>query len=226
MSATRNVLVLVAVLGFAAQVNAAAITWNTPFDISQTAGADDLIAGGTIVTALNLGENPSGGFPTVSVTNSTETIVFTSDNTMMPANASGTFYGNPTGNTDLDKILDSHGYRGGGAGTQLITLTGLTINTPYLIQAVGAADTRSCCSGRTQTLEDLEAVPNVSGAFSRGGVGSVVGTFTADAVTQDMNLVGGNDPGLSLLLVREVPEPATLALAAVGLLGLRRRRRS
>ena len=224
-TSTLAVAVLVAALA-AGQAQASIITWDPIVTISQTAGDDDLVSGGAILLALNIGEDPAGAFASIDVTNSTETITFSADRTVFSSNHNASCYSLATGDADMDKVLDSHGWLTGGIGTTHdITISGLTVGTEYYVQFICAADDRDCCGDRTQTVQDDQAVPNVSGAMWRQGVDSVVGTFTATATSETITLAGDKDPGLGMMLVRVVPEPATLALLGVGVLGLLRRRK-
>ena len=223
-TSTLAVAVLVAALA-AGQAQASIITWDPVVTISQTAGDDDLVGGGAILLALNIGEDPNGAFASIDVTNSTETITFSADRTVFGDNHNGDCYDNPIGDADLDKVLGSHGWKGGAPTTHDITISGLTVGTEYYAQFICAADTRDCCKDRSQTVQDDQATPNVSGAMVRGGVDSVIGTFTATATSETITLAGDEDPGLSMMLVRVTPEPATLALLGLGGLGLFLRRR-
>jgi len=202
------------------------ITWDNVVNISTTAGAEDLAAGGDIVLALNVGENPSGPHASIDVTNSRETITFVADQSILPNSHNSSVYSKPTGNAELDTILDSHSWKSGGTGTEVdITIDGLTPGLEYLVQVITAADDRAASSGRTQTLSDGLSPANVSDPMVRGGVGSVVGRFTAEADWQMITLSGDQDPGMSLLLVRQVPAPAAFWLLAPGLALLKRRRK-
>ena len=132
-----------------------------------------------------------------------------------------------TENQDLDRVFDDHGWVGGGpdgGAIAVLELADLVVGTSYQIQLIGAADDRSCCEFRQMTLwnDDLEPV-NEDLWFGRSndfdqdgerGPGSVIGTFTADADTQYINIVGttafddgdggvgdGADPGLSAYIL-------------------------
>ncbi|MEM7386806.1 MAG: LamG-like jellyroll fold domain-containing protein, partial [Verrucomicrobiota bacterium] len=112
-------------------------------------------------------------------------------------NADGTFWtgdGGTTGDDLLDAVYNSHGWNGAGA---IITLDGLTAGQDYMVQLLGAGDTRGCCNTRNQAASDGT---NVSGDFPRGN-SSVIGSFTANGPTQDIMIISGQDngvdPGLS-----------------------------
>jgi len=191
---------------------ASVIHWSDVFTIDQSSGVEDLVAGGEIVLALNIGEDgPSGD---VSVTNSRETILFNGDVLMMPrSNADHTgfggngFYDYPTGNAGLDYIFDSHGWKNKQPPTYEFEIGPLTAGEEYIVQFIAAADTRGCCGDRTQTVQDDQRPPNVSGTMTRNGASSVFGTFTADADTERITLEGyPKDPGFSLILLREAHE--------------------
>lgn len=162
-------------------------------------------------------------------------------------NAAGTFFtgdGGDTGSPSLNEIYDSHGWNGAGA---TITLEGLTEGESYMVQLLGAGDTRGCCNTRSQAADD--GMGNVSGDFYRGA-SSVTGTFTAAGATQAINIISGSDngvdPGLSGYIVADssgavlsafniaggdatvtIPEPASAAmalLAGLAMLSIRRKR--
>ena len=106
-----------------------------------------------------------------------------------------TVEGGTTGDDLLDEVYNSHGWNADGSS---ITLDGLTEGEAYMVQLLGAGDTRSCCNTRNQAADD--GVGNVSGDFPRGN-SSVIGTFTATGASQTIMIVSGTangvDPGLS-----------------------------
>ncbi len=116
-------------------------------------------------------------------------------------NAEGDFFtggGGTTGNAALDTVYNSHGWNADGAS---IVITGLNAGNVYQVQLLGAGDTRECCDTRNQAGSDGT---NVSGDFERGNT-SVIGTFTAAASSQTIQIVSGTangvDPGLSGFIV-------------------------
>lgn len=191
-------------LTFPLGLTGAEITWQAPRNITSVGSID---TSGTLVTAVNATND--GNVQTVNVGG--ENILF-SASAIAPSNTStGTFFtggGGDTGNTQLNNILNSHCYSG---GTWSVQLTGLTSGADYQIQLIGAGDTRGCCSARNQRGGDDESPETVSGDFSRSGVGSVVGTFTAGGTTQTVNILAGatngTDPGLSAYILRSVAPP-------------------
>lgn len=198
-------LLTAAALSFPLVLSGAEITWQSPFNITSVNSID---TNGTLVSAINA----TGGSDSPTVNVGGENITFTASN-IGPANTNtGTFFtggGGTTGDTNLNTVLNSHSYRGGGSWS--LQLTGLTPGADYQIQLIGAGDTRGCCSSRNQRGGDGESPENVSGDFSRSGVGSVIGTFTAGGTTQTINVLPGNnngvDPGLSAYILRSVAPP-------------------
>ncbi len=192
----------------------AGIIWQAPFNITSVGSID---TNGTLVTAINA--TSGGDSPTVNVGG--ENITFTASGIAPSNTGTGTFFtggGGTTGNADLNTVLNSHSYSG---GTWSIQLTGLTTGADYQIQLIGAGDTRGCCSSRNQRGGDAESPENVSGDFSRSGVGSVIGSFTASGTTQTINILAGInngvDPGLSAYLLRSVAPPTPQAPTDIAL---------
>jgi hypothetical protein len=211
----KTIALALAATGSAA---AATITWDAPI-VNTTAG--DISTDGT----LHASSNSSG--PTDQTING---VTFAADASgPLGSNASGTFYTtgggvNTTGDIGLDTLLDSHSYQGGGGAN--FDIINLTPGDTYEIQIIAVGDTRGCCASREQNFSGDGVV--FSGDLLRSDPSSVIGTFLADAATQNIIVGGTTDPGLSGYQVRNIstiPEPGTALLSFAGLLGMALRRR-
>lgn len=155
------------------------------------------------------------------------------------------------GNAGLSQILDGQNW-----GTEVpLTLTGLTVGQPYLMQFMISEDRAGFLNTRNYDVSDSndpEGSRDIERAYhsTRGGgvppgapAGSreakiFTGTFTADASgTQDIrnwlyegiDHTGGNSGSqVNAIQLRSIPEPSSFALiaGALGILGFRRRGRS
>ncbi len=183
---------------------AAPITWQAPFNIASDSDIDKT---GTLVEA----KNACGDSNSQTVNIGGENILFEAI-AIAPSNtATGTFFtggAGDTGNVALNTVLDSHSYSGSDWSFQL---AGLTSGADYQIQIIGGGDTRNCCDSRNQRAGDGESPEGISGDFSRSGVGSVVGTFTADGSAQAIRILpginNGVDPSISGYVLRSVAPP-------------------
>ena len=143
-------------------------------------------------------------------------------------NTPGTFYAPATDNSNLDILMDSHTYiaNANPNGVGIVAFP-VTVGNAYDVQFIGVGDSRSCCLGRAQNVNDGNG--NISGDLIRGNGDWVVGNFVADTELQTFFVAGATDPGLSGLIVRDlgpaIPEPGSALLSLVGLLGLTARRR-
>ena len=232
------VVVVTVWMGFS--VNAAEISWGTAFDIETEADIDvsnEIVRAVNVADPAAVEEIEVEFADGVTVEFEAEhTFEFNVElDEIFGAGGSVTgtsnFYsgqdaGLTTDNFELDDILNSHGWAGAapGSGVAVLELQDLTVGQGYQIQLIGAADDRGCCEYRQMEIwnEDEEPVTSADGSelwFGRSndfdqdderGPGSVIGTFTADADTQQIWLVGtaefddgnegfgnGNDPGLS-----------------------------
>lgn len=146
-----------------------------------------------------------------------------------------TLFPGTTGDAQFDAVLRSGAWHNEGSdATQPLGLrvAGLTIGQDYVI-SLFSADARS--TDRSQAYWDTFSGGSfsggTSGSFSQNPATMTMFSFTADAGFQDIfvqatDIVGNADTNLAGFTLYSVPEPATSALAAGGLLllGLRRRR--
>ena len=204
----RDLTLVTGLLFSTPTLTGAGITWEAPFNLTS---ANQIDTSGTLVGAANVTSDSNNQ----TVTTGGENILFSGSNISPNTTNTGTFFtggGGDTGNTELNTVLNSHGYSG---STWSFQVSGLTGGADYQIQLLGAGDTRGCCSGRNQRAGDAESPENVSGDFSRSGVGSVIGTFTAGGATQTINILpginNGVDPGLSGYILRSVAPPTPQA---------------
>ena len=204
------------------------ITWQAA---QNAAGVGDIAAtGGEVAVALN------GGNASITVGG-----VTFAPSDLGSGEFIGALAGRTSGDATYDELLNSMTY-GGGTSTTL-ELTGLTPGRDYLLQIWYTDLRESSSDGRTMTfsgpgrvavageetapaLSEADVIGNMAGTDPAGFLGQyVVGTFVATASSETLRLEtnGFGNAHLNALLVREVPEPATAALLAIGLLGLRRR---
>ena len=152
---------------------------------------------------------------------------YTTIGSFLPSDA-GNFDAYPANNatsTSYEDLLSDIDFTTGGAnGAELITLTGLNPTDMYEIQLWYSDGTQA----RTIGVAGDEGVTATSPQLTSPS--TILGTFTADAGgTQDLNLLA-NDRGVRLngIQVRNltaVPEPSSLAILAIGAIGIAGRRR-
>ena len=207
---------------------AAPILWGSANTIS---GTSDVSVVGTLHASANFGgsnETVNGVLFSAFSVGGTSTTV--GDITLSSTGGlSGFTYSAPATTTPLygslpteyKNILSPFAYTD--IQSQQVTVSGLTNGAAYEIQ-FWVQDPRNdgFVVGRTVTVGTTTLDVNTTDTL--GGLGQwVVGNFTADATTQSFNLIpGGASPATyaNAMQVRAVPEPSTLALAGIGLIGL------
>jgi len=119
----------------------------------------------------------------------------------------GQFYrGVPTGDVDLDNLLDSHSFSTV-TSFGLITIEGLSIGTDYQVQLIAIADGRFFAANSFFRIGDGTG-QIVGPTLARHLYQTVTGRFTAGSTSQSIlieRIVGGG-PGLSGIVVQAVPE--------------------
>jgi hypothetical protein len=148
--------------------------------------------------------------------------------------------GSPYGSTNapftslssaFQNVLASGDYQDSG-NTGSIVYTGLTVGKTYEFQFL-VNDSRGCCDGRSEVLTAGNSVTVTP--YATGGDGTlgtfVNGTFTADATSQTITVgPGSGNQQINGVVLIQTPEPSTLMLGGLGLVGLlvavRRRRKA
>ncbi|RMD72622.1 MAG: hypothetical protein D6822_00990 [Cyanobacteria bacterium J149] len=202
---------------------AASITWKTGGNFISNPSAID--TSGTIIEAINFGSNDqtvNAGGINVTFQNS--------------VGAGKTQFGNPPlagtfvtlsslsgSSAPWDKVISQFVYDTD--NTQLINnfLTGLTIGQQYQIELFAYDDRNTLGNNRNIVNQYFfDGNGNNSPTFTLGTGTSIVGTFTADATTQDIGFSANPDPVLNAYILSTVtsgggtpptsiPEPTILA---------------
>ncbi len=185
MRLKKTSMAIVATLGIAGMANGAAIAWTS--QIAETEGSyGQYLSPGLFDTngAPILAENVGGWAETF------DGIDF----------AEGTItFGGGTANNFHEKTELSKTGTFGTTGPDTVTLTGLTIGTNYVIQALifdgRNADIEPTANGRTIEVDGIDGGQYASGINNvTWGTGRLLtGTFTADATAQSFTLEAFND---------------------------------
>ncbi len=215
-------VLMVAAVMVAGNAFAAPITWDAPVLITDTTGGSEVInSGSDLVEAYNTGSGPATTINGVPFAVDAAGIGFDADSLASLDGADMGIY---------NDLLDCHDYKGDGSGA-VFSLAGLDAGTEYLLQ-IFIADKRTAASINERILffgdNDGDTSNNYTSPYTVGEVYSIVGTFTADAATQDVLVDIQNIEGwghLNGYQLRTVPEPATMLLLGLGGLSLIRRKR-
>jgi hypothetical protein len=205
-----SLLALGVVLGSGAA--AAPITWGSA---QNSAGSGDVSTTGWTVEARNL--------TSVAGTTVVNGVTFTNTDALLPLSTSDDFLaGATTGDAAYDALLEGLDFGGDEPLFTLAIGSGLAVGTQYQLQ-VWFTDLRTQQAGRVMTYGDGLG-NNVSLGASVGGFGQyALGTFFADGSTQNLFMqTDGTFPRVHLTAyqLRAIPEPGSVALAGLALLGL------
>jgi O-glycosyl hydrolase len=196
---------------------AASITWNAPVTIS---GDADVSTNGGLLYAYddaNISTTVNGiPFAPANSMTAFGSNVGLSGNYSWTITAFGSSTGSPwtTLSSEYQNTLRGAAYASNN-GTQTVTLKNLIVGRPYEVQ-LWVNDNRSLASNRTEMVTSSggnSVTLDYNSTGAAGGVGQyTIGTFTADATTQVITLVGvlpvgGNSAQLNAIQVRDQSLP-------------------
>ncbi len=190
LTLTKSLAMTAMVFTLAVSAHAGIFTWATP---TPTTSADAALnQSGTVVGAEVFGILEEH----VVLTNGA-LIDFKVDGSVASATGGGTFYGafsGSTSNANFDSVLNQASYEAGYnpiVPTKTITLNNLTVGQQYAVQLF-ALDDRSGTSSRTVNFQDPNDNSDVSATFAMPANDFVIGTFTANSSSVNIqeNLLG------------------------------------
>jgi hypothetical protein len=203
-------------LAAAQQATAASVEWGNLFEIFSDA---DIDTSGEILAAVNGG--PAGA-DDIQVTIGDTVLNFVSPTPSVLPTANAAAGVPATGNLDLDAVFGSQTLTTTAEPLGLFTLSDLSPGQDYQVQIVAGADSRDCCSARTQFFQDTEdGSGNNSDLLAKATdltasgtlrANSVIGTFTADADTQDLWINGEINPAMTAYVVSAIGNIPRLTL--------------
>lgn len=226
------------VLALAGSAQAADVTWEAPTSV-YTLGDATVLTTGTLITAESYGDGPGLGDYTVNGVEFTGVEMranFTNDSSgAMGQTWQYINWGTPL-STEFAGLLDG---TSSGAAATTITLDGLVDGKSYIAQFF-IGDQREATNDGNPNGRYLDGNYKITGGANTSSdawimpIHSFVGTWVADATTQEFTITntGGAKTNAALLNAaqwRQVPEPSSMGLLALGGLGLlfnRRRRRA
>lgn len=217
---------------------AAEIVW-LPVEDFGDLGPDVVFTEGTVHEAVNT--TTSGIIYSLDISDRGETISFLPVHDLQTSTTGDARFSPPTlfGDDTFNTILGSHSW-GPAPGDEFligdasreyqidldqdpnttddVVLTDggfqeLIVGNNYAIQIFGVYDGRGCCAARETVYSDGRGLDFASDKVTRGEPESVVGLFTADDVTQTIQVLGhpdnDTDPTLSAYIVFDITEIVT-----------------
>ena len=228
----------VAVMAVTSAAQAATISWGAPTQIANTS---DVNVGGTLVQALNfVGTSPqtvNGVTFDAAPVNIFGTVQTWGDVSLSSKPGTWTQFVSQigstatTGDTAYDDLLEPAMFEGQPAhGGDVLTISNLAAGVVYDIQ-FWSNDSRNIAviAGRVTTMEDVTSstvvtVPQNAGLATLGS--HITGRVTGDGTPLEIHLdTVASSWLLNSMQIREVPEPTTLALGLVSMMGLMATRR-
>ena len=181
----------------------APITW-TMGDAGGFIDADGhtrIATNGTFVKALNL-----GGIEDLDVDTGSGVFTFAAAPAdTLPNNAFDTSGESAVASSNASWVAILHRADYSAADPGTLVIDGLTIGTEYQIELFAYDNRNAGISARTQTYSDEAGAGNTSDVITNSGGISVIGTFTADADTQNIYLSqSATDPTLNAYSLIEV----------------------
>jgi len=205
------------------QANSAIITWDSVTNASGN--ASDVLSVGTLhdsATSYNSDVLVNGQLFNRDLGLSGGTVSYNNSGITFSNVQSNANYGALPGSgwdSEYLKLVDQGSWRGNG-GDLKINISNLISGNNYLVQIWNPY------WNTNWTTEYKDEFGNSSGLLKHGLSSAailpqfVVGRFTADASTQTISAFGPTYAVVGSIQVRDVPEPSTLAILALGIIGL------
>lgn len=183
-------------------VKSAIITW-TDADVNSIS---DINTTGTLVEAVNFAG--TGGSDVTVTASDGSMITFMAENGFLSNNFNGDVFAGTTMDPNYDALLSQIDFGPNAQNNQDLPLTGLTVGQQYIFQ-FWYVDDGGLSNGRNITLSNPDDAGDTNDVTLNGD-DFAIGTFTADATTQNINLVSSaNGLRATAYQLRVIPEVST-----------------